>query len=103
MSDIRKLVFFERGVETLTYFSHEMAASFRKMGYQIFFFDIQAEYADTKRLSRFLKSGETAVITFNFIGLSQERSPVGDRVSVCLCQQKYSGLLHSCGPSVVLS
>ena len=46
MSDIRKLVFFERGVETLTYFSHEMAASFRKMGYQIFFFDIQAEYAD---------------------------------------------------------
>ncbi|WP_158552109.1 hypothetical protein [Roseburia sp. AF42-8] len=53
MSDIRKLVFFERGVETLTYFSHEMAASFRKMGYQIFFFDIQAEYADTKRLSRF--------------------------------------------------
>ena len=72
MSDIRKLVFFERGVETLTYFSHEMAASFRKMGYQIFFFDIQAEYADTKRLSRFLKSGETAVITFNFIGLSGE-------------------------------
>lgn len=72
MSDIRKLVFFERGVETLTYFSHEMAASFRKMGYQIFFFDIQAEYADTKRLTRFLKSGETAVITFNFIGLSGE-------------------------------
>ena len=46
---------FERGVETLTYFSHEMAASFRKMGYQIFFFDIQAEYADTKTIKPLLK------------------------------------------------
>ena len=67
MSDIRKLVFFERGVETLTYFSHEIAASFRKMGYQIFFFDIQAEYADTKRLSRFLKSGPSAYFLYETV------------------------------------
>ncbi|MDE7436566.1 MAG: glycosyltransferase [Lachnospiraceae bacterium] len=72
MGKIHKLVFFERGVETLTYFSHELADAFRAWGYQIFFYDIEAKQQGFKHLCKFLKPGETAAVTFNFIGFSGE-------------------------------
>lgn len=72
MGKIRKLVFCEGGVETLTYFSRELADYFAEQGYQIFFYDVGAKGAGYKHLCRFLKPGETALITFNCIGVSGE-------------------------------
>lgn len=72
MGKIHKLVFFEKGVETLTYFSHALADAFRAWGYSVFFYDIEAKRQGFKHLCRFLKPGETAAVTFNFIGFSKE-------------------------------
>lgn len=72
MGEIQKLVFFEKGVETLGYFSHEMATAFEQKGYRTFFYDISRRGTDASHLCKFMRTGQTAVITFNFIGLSGE-------------------------------
>ena len=69
---ITKLIFFEKGVETLTYFSHALASALEQQGFRTFFYDISKEGASLKHVKRFIKAGETAVVTFNFIGLSGE-------------------------------
>ena len=69
---IRKLIFFEKGVETLSYFSRQLADAFALWGYHSFFYDISGEERSLKHAAKFIKAGETAVITFNFIGLSGE-------------------------------
>lgn len=72
MNNIEKLIFFKGGVETLSYFSRAMADTLEEKGYRIFFYDISKKNADFAHLSKFIKSENTAVITFNFIGLSGE-------------------------------
>lgn len=72
MGNIRKLVFCRGGVETLTCFSRQLADYFAAHGYQIFFYDIAARGAGYRHLCKFLKPGETALVTFNFIGVSGE-------------------------------
>lgn len=69
---ITKLIFFEKGVETLTYFSHALASALEQQGFRTFFYDISKEGASLKHVKRYIKAGETAVVTFNFIGLSGE-------------------------------
>ncbi|MGN0342052.1 MAG: glycosyltransferase [Roseburia sp.] len=69
---IRKLIFFEKGVETLSYFSRQLADALALWGYQSFFYDISGKERSLKHAVKFIKAGETAVITFNFIGLSGE-------------------------------
>lgn len=63
---------FEGGVETLAYFSHQMAAQFEKMGYRVFFYDLRDEAHSARKLRKFLKVGETVMVTFNFQGLEKE-------------------------------
>lgn len=72
MGNAEKLILFKGGVETLSYFSHAMADTFTEKGYRIFFYDISQRGKDLPHLSKFIKSENTAVITFNFIGLSGE-------------------------------
>lgn len=69
---IRKLIFFEKGVETLSYFSRQLADALALWGYHSFFYDISGKELSLKHATKFIKAGETAVITFNFIGLSGE-------------------------------
>lgn len=69
---IQKLIFFENAVETLGYFSRELAQTFEKRGYHSYFVDYNDLYDGMKRVTRFAKAGATALITFNFIGLSGE-------------------------------
>lgn len=69
---IQKLVFFENAVETLGFFSRELAMSFTKWGYSAYFIDYEDLYRSMKYVNKFCKVGNTALITFNFIGLSGE-------------------------------
>ena len=69
---IEKLILFENAVETLGYFSRQLAVTFEKIGYRTFFVDHNELDASMKHLKRFVKPGNTAVLTFNFIGLSEE-------------------------------
>lgn len=72
MTKTEKLIFFKGGVETLSFFSRAMADTLEEKGYRIFFYDISGREKDFAHLSKFIKLENTAVITFNFIGLSGE-------------------------------
>lgn len=70
---MKKIVMFEGGVETLEYFSKEMAKQFIKMGYSVFFYDLKNETVSAKKMRKFIKPGETVMVTFNFQGLEKEQ------------------------------
>ena len=69
---MKRIVMVVGGVETLEYFSREMAVAFEKMGYLVFFFDLKHASGSAKKLRKFLKPRETALVTFNFEGLEKE-------------------------------
>ena len=69
---MKRIVMFAGGVETLEYFSRQMAKQFEKMGYLVFFYDLKDEEHSAKRLRKFIRVGETVLVTFNFEGLEKE-------------------------------
>lgn len=69
---MKKIIMFTRGVETLEYFSKEMGKKFAQMGYTVFFYDLKNEAVSAKKVRKFIKPGETVMITFNFEGLEKE-------------------------------
>ncbi len=69
---MKRIVMFEGGVETLGWFSHQMAERFREAGYLVFFYNLEDEDTSAKKLRKFIKTGETALVTFNFQGLEKE-------------------------------
>ena len=69
---MKRIVMMEGGVETLSYFSHQMAKEFERMGYPVFFYDLKNEEQSARKLRKFLKMRETVLVTFNFQGLEQE-------------------------------
>lgn len=66
------LLLFSGAVETLEFFSAQLALSYKKDGYDIFTFRIHKEKEDYSALKEFLSSHETLLLTFNYIGLSGE-------------------------------
>ncbi len=69
---MKRIVMVEGGVETLAYFSRQMAEQFRRRGYLVFFYDLKSEADSSRRLRKFIRVGETVLVTFNFQGLEQE-------------------------------
>lgn len=70
----RLLVFCKNAVETLTYFSMQLADAFASWGYEIFWFDMQMAGLSAWKLRRAVQEQkkEAVLVTFNFIGLSGE-------------------------------
>ncbi|MEG2439976.1 MAG: glycosyltransferase [Acetivibrio sp.] len=68
----RKLIFFKNGIETLGFFSIQLAKAFEEMGHEVFLFDLLEEKRDYKRLLSFLEYGNTTLISFNFTGFRGE-------------------------------
>ena len=71
---MKKIVVFEHGVETLSFFSMQIAKYLTQAGYAIFVYDLELEQPEEqmRKLRKFCKAGETVVITFNFNGLRGE-------------------------------
>ncbi len=69
---VEKLVMFENAVETLGYFSRQLAAYFERKGYRTYFIDYERLDGCMKKVKRFINTETTALLTFNFIGLSRE-------------------------------
>lgn len=70
----------EGGVETLAYFSQQMAEALRRMGYAVYFYDLRNEEQSARKLRKFIRVGETALVTFNFQGLEKEPGVYRDGV-----------------------
>lgn len=73
MAEIQKIVLFRGAIETLSYFSRQLEVHFKEKGCAVFWVDMEQAEESVKRLAKFIKPDETAMITFNFIGLSGER------------------------------
>lgn len=77
MKDKKYIIMFKGGVETLEYFSMEIARTFEEKGYSIYWFDLICAEQSTKELRDFIKEvGKAAIacaFTFNFEGVAGEK------------------------------
>ena len=69
---MKRIVMVVGGVETLEYFSYQMGKTFAELGYLVFYYDLKNEMVSAKKLRKFIRTGETALVTFNFEGLEKE-------------------------------
>ena len=69
---MKRIVMVIGGVETLEYFSYQMGKTFVEMGYQVFYYDLKNESQSARTLRKFIRVGETVLVTFNFEGLEKE-------------------------------
>lgn len=72
MAEIRKIIFIKNAVETLGYFSEQIARELERNGYETCFIDYERMYESMDVMLHFLDREETALVTFNFIGLRGE-------------------------------
>ena len=63
---MKRIVMVVGGVETLEYFSYQVGKTFVEHGYLVFYYDLKDEKNSAKRLRKFIRTGETALVTFNF-------------------------------------
>lgn len=54
---MKRIVLLVGGVETLAYFSIQMGNEWKRMGYKVFYFDLEDERNSAKKLRRFIKPG----------------------------------------------
>lgn len=69
---VKKIVLFKGQIETLGYFSEELAKAFVRMGYEVYLFDFEKEYEGINDLIWFCENENTVMVTFNFIGMNGE-------------------------------
>lgn len=69
---MKRIVMVIGGVETLDFFSYQMGQIFQKKGFLVFYYDLKNEEQSARTLKKFIRTGETALITFNFEGLEKE-------------------------------
>ncbi len=69
---IYRVILIRNAVETLGFFSEQIALELERCGYEIYFVDYDALYDTICGLHRFAVKGQTALVTFNFIGIGGE-------------------------------
>lgn len=69
---MKRIVIVVGGVETLEYFAYQIGKTFEEEGYLTYYFNLKDVTESIRRLKKFNRYGETALLTFNFEGLSQE-------------------------------
>lgn len=72
MAKITKVILIKNAVETLGYFSEQIALELEQLGYDIYFIDYDDLYESLNGLPKFAVKGQTALLTFNYIGLGDE-------------------------------
>ena len=84
---MNKIIMFTGGVETLSYFSEKMAEFFVRKGKAVFFYDLKSPGESSRRVRKFIKQGDTILITFNFQGLSMEDCLYNTSMSTYIWQE----------------
>ncbi len=71
---MKQVVLLQGGIETLEFFSAQMAKELQRQGIPVFLFTLTDERTEIPALVRFLAEpgAETVLLTFNFQGLDQE-------------------------------
>lgn len=81
---IKRIVMMEGGVETLSYFSHQMAQEFQMLGYAVFFYDLKQEESSAGKLQQVYQTARDGACYLQFPGTGKggRRVPRGDRLSL---------------------
>lgn len=69
---MKKILFFVGDIETQGYFSLQIAEAMKAMGHEVFIYDLSKPWNSTEKFFRFFEKGNTALINFNFHGMSGE-------------------------------
>ena len=72
---MKRLILFKGGVETLEFFTEQMATVWEKMGYSVFWYNLILQQASSSALVEFFKAhraDEWYMFTFNFEGIAGE-------------------------------
>lgn len=69
---MKKLLFFTGDIETQGYFSLQIAEAMEKLGHETFIYDLSRPWESTEKFFRFFEEDNTALINFNFHGMSGE-------------------------------
>ncbi|MDE6406138.1 MAG: glycosyltransferase [Lachnospiraceae bacterium] len=69
---MKKLLFFTGDIETQGYFSLQIAEAMKGLGHETFIYDLSRPWESTEKFFRFFEEGNTALINFNFHGMSGE-------------------------------
>ncbi len=67
---MKKIIMFEGDIETQGYFSRQMQKQFEADGYEVLMYNFEKEGSSLSRLMRFAEKGNTAMVSFNFHGLT---------------------------------
>lgn len=71
-TEMKKLLFFTGDIETQGYFSLQIAEAMKELGHEVFIYDLSSPWKSTEKFFRFFEKGNTALINFNFHGMSGE-------------------------------
>lgn len=69
---MKKLIFFVGDIETQGYFSLQIAEAMEALGHETIIYDLSKPWGSTETFFRFFEKGNTALINFNFHGMSGE-------------------------------
>lgn len=69
---MKKLMFFTGDIETQGYFSLQIAEAMQTLGHEVFIYDLSRPWESTEKFFHFFEKGNTALINFNFHGMSGE-------------------------------
>ena len=69
---MKKLLFFTGDIETQGYFSLQIAEAMQTLGHEVFIYDLSRPWESTEKFFHFFEKGNTALINFNFHGMSGE-------------------------------
>ncbi len=70
---MKKLLFFTGDIETQGYFSLQIAEAMKVHGHEVFIYDLSKPWESTEKFFQFFEEGNTALINFNFHGMSGEQ------------------------------
>lgn len=73
-SRIERIVLFRGDIETLGFFSEQLAKAFEEKGYLTLLFDYREPEESIPKLADFCRESRTAVVTFNYIGLIEKET-----------------------------
>ena len=72
---MKRLILFKGGVETLEFFTEQMASVWEKMGYSVFWYNLLMQQDSSEKLMNWYRDNrqdEFYMFTFNFEGLAGE-------------------------------
>jgi hypothetical protein len=69
---MKKIIFFDGGIETQSFFSKQLDKALRQMGHETYTFNLRQPLHSAHPFFKFIEKGNTVLINFNYHGMSGE-------------------------------